>query len=147
MRRPQRVRLIFWTRIPSRVARFLREVEWRTWSNFGCSKSGIDAGELEDPAQRRGPVGRAGRCLEDEDLLAVVVVEEALQLHEVPAAGHVGGVRVQQRLAQVALLAPLRVVVDVVGGDPLERIADDVDQLRVGDDRRPSARARPCAAG
>ena len=55
-RRPSRVRLIFWTRIPSRVARFLREVEWRTCSNFGMLEAGVDAGELEQPPQRRHPV-------------------------------------------------------------------------------------------
>ena len=40
-----------------------------------------------------------------------------------------------ERLRQGALLAPLGVVVDPVGGDPLERVADHVDQLRVGEDR------------
>ena len=37
--------------------------------------------------------------------------------------------------AQVALLAALGVVVDPVGRDPLQRVADHVEELRVGDHR------------
>ena len=73
--------------------------------------------------------------LEDEDVVARVVAEEALELHRVLRPGHVGGVRVGERLGEGALLAALGVVVDPVGGDPLERVADHVDQLRVGDHR------------
>ena len=39
----------------------------------------------------------------------------------------------QERGPQVALLAALGVVVDPVRGDPVDRVADDVDQLGVGD--------------
>ena len=40
-----------------------------------------------------------------------------------------------QGLAQVALLAALGEVVDPVGGDPVDRVADHVDEPRLGDDR------------
>ena len=78
---------------------------------------------------------RSSDCWKTRTLLLRVVREEALELHRVLRAGHVGGVRVRERLGQGALLAALGVVVDPVGGDPLERVADHVDQLRVGDHR------------
>ncbi len=107
----------------------------------------VDAGELEDPPQRRHPVVAQVAVVEHEDLLLGEVLEEALQLHEVLAAGDVGGVRVKQRLAQVALLAALGEVVDAVRRDPLDRVADDVDELRRRERPRRSARARRGAAG
>ena len=134
IRRPKRVRLIRCTRMPRRVARFLREVEWRTCSNFGCWK----AGSTPANSNSRRSVGirssRRSRWSSTRICSLVEVREEALELHEVLAAGHVRGVRVHQRRPQVALLAALRVVVDEVGGDPLDRVANDVDEPDVGHD-------------
>ena len=60
-----------------------------------------------------------------------VEAQEPLDLHVVAAALEIGGLRMGEGLAQGAALAPLGVVVDPVRGDPLQRVAHEIDQPRV----------------
>ena len=60
-------------------------------------------------------------------------LQVGLELHRVAAAGDVGGVRIGERLLQRPRLIAAADVVEVVGEDAIDRVADHVDQPRVAD--------------
>ena len=117
-----------------------RPAAWaRSARQYGVEGSGrthaLDPDELEDASKGLDAVRAELLLLDQQDPLQRVDAQELLELRVVEAAGEVGRVGVHQGGAQVALLAPLGVVVDPVGGDPVDRVADHVEELRVGDDR------------